>query len=374
MVIVFAFLVPGFCTTWSEWWSYEGISGPDFWGHLNTAWSLCYKGKKQSPINIDPRNILFDPTLKHLHVEKHRVSGTLMNTGHDLKLVLDEPSSHAVYISEGPYTYVYLVREIILHFGSVDSIGSEHTIDDASYPAEIQIIGYNADLYGNMTQAVTSPNGIAVIALLAQVGKRPNREFDLIAQSIRDVRYKGEQVRIRHLSISGMIPETKEYITYDGSLTQPGCHETVTWVIMNKPIYITHEHLRELRGVMQGDEANNKTTMENNCRPTMPVHQRPIRTNINFESSSKSCTMERQMHYQVGHATPPSNRLSNQPLATPVTTTTLDFIKALRLQESKATKAELNSTNTAHRICSVAANVLFVCLLFTQTETILASC
>lgn len=34
---------------------------------------------------------------------------------------------------------------------------------------QIQIIGYNTDLYGNMTQAVSSPNGLAVIALLAKV-------------------------------------------------------------------------------------------------------------------------------------------------------------------------------------------------------------
>jgi hypothetical protein len=41
-----------------------------------------------------------------------------------------------------------------------------------------------------------------------------------------------------------------------------------------------------LRGVMQGNEQNNKTTMENNARPVRPVHQRPVRTNINFEPSA----------------------------------------------------------------------------------------
>ncbi len=54
----------------------------------------------------------------------------------------------------------------------------------------------------------------------------------------------GQQVRIRHLSIHGLLPPTTEYMTYEGSLTQPGCYETVTWIVMNKPIYITNEQVK----------------------------------------------------------------------------------------------------------------------------------
>ena len=60
-----------------------------------------------------------------------------MNTGHDVKFVLDEPSPHYINISGGPYVYQYRVSEILIHFGSLDSLGSEHTIDGRSYPAEV---------------------------------------------------------------------------------------------------------------------------------------------------------------------------------------------------------------------------------------------
>jgi len=48
---------------------------------------------------------------------------------------------------------------------------------------------------------------------------------------------------VRHISIQGLVPQTDNYITYDGSLTQPGCQETVTWIIVNKPLYISHDNV-----------------------------------------------------------------------------------------------------------------------------------
>lgn len=60
----------------------------------------------------------------------------MLNTGRDLKILLDE-SNHAVNISGGPHQYQFRVVEIALHFGSVDSLGSEHTIAGQSFPAEV---------------------------------------------------------------------------------------------------------------------------------------------------------------------------------------------------------------------------------------------
>jgi len=49
------------------------MKGPDFWGLVNPEWNLCSKGRRQSPINIDPRRLLFDPQLNVVHVDKHKV-------------------------------------------------------------------------------------------------------------------------------------------------------------------------------------------------------------------------------------------------------------------------------------------------------------
>ncbi|KAM8718697.1 hypothetical protein ACLKA7_001416 [Drosophila subpalustris] len=58
--------------SWEEWWTYDGISGPAFWGLINPEWSLCNKGRRQSPVNLEPQRLLFDPNLRPMHIDKHR--------------------------------------------------------------------------------------------------------------------------------------------------------------------------------------------------------------------------------------------------------------------------------------------------------------
>lgn len=41
------------------------------------------------------------------------------------------------------------------------------------------------------------------------------------------------------LNIEEVYPETASFITYEGSMTIPPCYETATWILMNKPIYVT---------------------------------------------------------------------------------------------------------------------------------------
>lgn len=49
------------------------FAGPAFWGLINPEWSLCNKGRRQSPVNLEPNKLLFDPNLRPLHIDKHRV-------------------------------------------------------------------------------------------------------------------------------------------------------------------------------------------------------------------------------------------------------------------------------------------------------------
>ena len=62
----------------------------------------------------------------------------------------------------------------------------------------------------------------------------PSFSFPLIA---------GENVTIKSFSLYDLIPDLSSYLTYEGSLTIPGCYETVTWIIVNKPVFITRQQV-----------------------------------------------------------------------------------------------------------------------------------
>lgn len=56
---------------------------------------MCNKGRRQSPINIEPEKLLFDPYLRPLHIDKHKVVSAmkiiLFNT---YRLFLDDEAMH----------------------------------------------------------------------------------------------------------------------------------------------------------------------------------------------------------------------------------------------------------------------------------------
>ncbi|KOB72886.1 Carbonic anhydrase, partial [Operophtera brumata] len=52
---------------------------------------------------------------------------------------------------------------------------------------------------------------------------------------------EGSSYPIKHLALSSLLPNTQQYLTYEGSTTHPGCWETAVWIIFNKPIYVSKQ-------------------------------------------------------------------------------------------------------------------------------------
>lgn len=41
-------------------------------------------------------------------------------------------------------------------------------MDNASFPAELQLYGFNAHLFGNLSEAIRSPHGAVAVAIMVQ--------------------------------------------------------------------------------------------------------------------------------------------------------------------------------------------------------------
>nr|KAG5709279.1 hypothetical protein BaRGS_018031 [Batillaria attramentaria] len=203
--------------------------GPDYWGMVNHEWTLCSKGRYQSPVDISPRSLLYDPNLRPLRLDQHRVDGHLINTGNDITYQVDPKFDPPYLMSGGPLSYTYRVQYVKLHFGRVDQIGSEHTVGGRPFPLELQFLAYNHDIYSNFTEASKSAHGIAAVAVFGAIGDKTNTEFDVLVQAAAQIGFKGHNLSLAGLSLLDLLPETRDYMTYEGSLTQPSCHETVTW-------------------------------------------------------------------------------------------------------------------------------------------------
>ncbi len=102
------------------------------------------------------------------------------------------------------------------------------------------------------------------------------------------MKYRGQNLPLSTpLSLGDLLPDTDGYMTYEGSLTQPGCWESVTWIVLNRPIYLGRRELLVLRDVKQGDKQEPKGPIGANVRPRQDLNGRSVRTNIAFDDEDK---------------------------------------------------------------------------------------
>ncbi|KAI9514988.1 Carbonic anhydrase- protein 10 [Dissostichus eleginoides] len=226
------------------------------------------------------------------------MGGTMYNTGKHVSLRPDK--AHLVNISGGPLGYSYRLEEVRLHFGSEDSQGSEHLLNGQGFPGEVQLIHYNQDLYANYTEAAKSPHGIAVVSIFIKLSDIPNAFLNrmLNRDTITRINYKHDAFLLMGLNIGDLYPDTTRYITYEGSITIPPCYETSTWILINKPVYVTQMQMHSLRLLSQNEPYKIFMSMSDNTRPPQPLLQRCIRTNINFSKQGRDCPNNRALRPQ----------------------------------------------------------------------------
>ncbi|CAF3342211.1 unnamed protein product [Rotaria socialis] len=273
-----------------NWWDYtDGVSGPAAWGFY---FPICEAGRFQSPINIESRHLLFDHQLTPININNSdNVHGILRNDGRNLYIIIPLDSNSKIHISGGPLQYEYRPVEIYIRLappiiGDKIPRGSEHQIDNRSFHGEIQLVAYNIDLYKDYAQAQTSPKGIVIISSMLMLGGDTSEQLRKVfhhAELLNNTQ-KPSDIEIKNLNLKELMAFSSEYMTYEGSLTWPGCFESVTWIIFNKYQQMLSTYLQTL--------FTNTLRFVNNRRALMigTSAQRNVRTNIGYEQWFRSST------------------------------------------------------------------------------------
>uniref|UniRef100_A0A667GFY3 Carbonic anhydrase n=1 Tax=Lynx canadensis TaxID=61383 RepID=A0A667GFY3_LYNCA len=173
----------------------------------------------------------------------------------------------------------YSAAQLHLHWGNQnDPHGSEHTVGGKHFAAELHIVHYNSDLYANASTASNKSEGLAVLAVLIEMGSF-NPSYDKIFRHLQDVKYKGQEVLIPGFSIEELLPERPdEYYRYKGSLTTPPCHPTVLWTVFRNPVQISQEQLLALETALYCTHVDDPSPREmvNNFRRVQNFDERLV--------------------------------------------------------------------------------------------------
>ncbi|XP_059521960.1 carbonic anhydrase-related protein 11 isoform X2 [Myotis daubentonii] len=270
-----------------DWWSYK----ENLQGNFVPAWSLCAVGKRQSPVDVELKRVLYDPFLPPLRLSTggEKLRGTLYNTGRHVSF-LPAPRP-VVNVSGGPLLYSHRLSELRLLFGARDGAGSEHQINHQGFSAEVQLIHFNQELYGNLSAASRGPNGLAILSLFVNVAGSSNPFLSrlLNRDTITRISYKNDAYFLQDLSLELLFPESFGFITYQGSLSTPPCSETVTWILIDRVLNITSLQMHSLRLLSQNPPSQIFQSLSGNGRPLQPLAHRALRGNRDPRHPERRC-------------------------------------------------------------------------------------
>jgi carbonic anhydrase len=205
-------------------WGYGGAENPTQWGSLSKDFAVCESGRDQSPINIkdavegNPAKINFDYKSSPLVV---------VNNGHTIQVNYAQGSS--ITINGEKFSLLQF------HFHTP----SEHNINDKASAMELHLVH-------------RSESGqLAVVGVMLTKGKANS----LIEEVWKNIPNTGKTSTVSDLMINAtnLLPRSKAYFSYAGSLTTPPCSEGVKWNVFVEPITVSDEQVEVFEKIYQVD-------------------------------------------------------------------------------------------------------------------------
>lgn len=239
-LLLVALLAPALATAAGPHWSYEDQAGPEHWGELDPGYAACASGQQQSPINIANDKPAKLPKLEFSYTAAPL---KIRNNGHTIQV--DYAPGSTLTLDGQTYQLAQF------HFHTP----SEHLVDGRASPMEMHLVHKNER--GELAVVgVMLTEGAANALLQAIWNKMPAQEGEVTVAGAT-------------IDAGALLPKSRAYATYSGSLTTPPCSEGVRWIVLKQPITLSEAQIDAFRAVFPM-----------NARPVQPLGARSIEDRI----------------------------------------------------------------------------------------------
>ncbi|KAH9397510.1 Eukaryotic-type carbonic anhydrase [Tyrophagus putrescentiae] len=255
-------------------------------------------GRRQSPVNIDPKRVvkLIDGKLgSGLHLRgygRFRRSYNVTNTGRSIMFTYagrreaERPSISGLAVggSGRGEREQFVLQQFHFHWGQVEGVGSEHTLGGDRYDMELHLVHFNRRRYGTFERAMAShAQGVVVLAVLFEVRREPRRRLNPLIDAISLMADypMGFTTRLdMPIRLEDFLPRERDeeeveahfsLFRYPGSLTTPPCTEGVRWLVVGDPVAIGRRQIGAFRAVK---DFLHRTAEGNNFRRLQPLSGR----------------------------------------------------------------------------------------------------
>lgn len=218
-------------------WDYEGEGRPENWSKLDPKNTTCAIGQRQSPIDIRD-GIKVD--LESIKFNYRPSTFRIVNNGHTVQVEVGDSS---INLTGKTYELVQF------HFHR---------------PSEEKINGQRFDMVVHLVHK-SDQGELAVVAVLLERGSE-NPFIQTLWNNLPLEKNAPLQPPSVIIDPSTLLPATRSYYTYMGSLTTPPCSEGVLWMVMKQPVQVSQEQINIFSRLYK-----------NNARPIQPIAGRLIK-------------------------------------------------------------------------------------------------
>jgi len=218
-------------------WAYDGMGGPENWSKLDPQNKTCAIGERQSPIDIkDGIKVDLEPIKFNYQPSTFRI----IDNGHTVQ----------VQVGEGSISLTGKTYELVqFHFHR---------------PSEEKINGQRFDMVVHLVHK-SDEGQLAVVAVLLERGNE-NPFIQTLWNHMPLEKNMPVSPPSATVDLNTLLPTSRNYYTYMGSLTTPPCSEGVLWLVMKQPVQVSADQINIFGRLYR-----------NNARPIQPSGGRLIK-------------------------------------------------------------------------------------------------